>query len=574
MNLLTKLKKIIPSKFYFNIFLLFIFAFVGVFLEIIGVGIIFPVIEILLGRESFVFEKISIYFEYLFPRDYINSNYFILYLLIGIFLIKNIVLYLLQWFTVSFNVNFIQTISTKLINKYLYNEYILLTNKSSSEIIRNLVNECSVLNKKVLIPILFITMDAMILLGIISLLLIVEFKITSIIIITSILLIFIYYYLSKKILYKLGLERQEYSKLVIKSAQETIQGLKLIKILKKENYFKNLFSQSFNKSLNVEKKQNMILFAPRLFTEMVFVTLFIIFIIYLLKINNDFVSIMPQLSIYFVAAIRMIPSVNRLSLNIQTIKYGRSSVELLYDEFKKFKDTVISNDKNEISPDFSNNIELKEISFSYNDNKEVLKNIDLKIKKGQMIGIIGKTGAGKSTLVNILIGLLKFESGSINLDGNILKGGLYNFKDFIGYVPQDTFLLDGSIKQNIIFTLDSEFDFNEKKLDASVKSSKLLKLIDQLPNKLNTNIGERGSKLSGGQQQRIAIARALYRDPKLLIFDEATSSLDTDTEREIIEDVNEMKGDKTLIIISHRETTLKYCDVIYKIENKKLIKIK
>ena len=215
MNLLTKLKKIIPSKFYFNIFLLFIFAFIGVFLEIIGVGIIFPVIEILLGRESFVFEKISIYFEYLFTSDYINSNYFILYLLIGIFLIKNIVLYLLQWFTVSFNVNFIQTISTKLINKYLYNEYILLTNRSSSEIIRNLVNECSVLNKKVLIPILFITMDTMMLLGIISLLLIVEFKITTIIIITSILLIFIYYYLSKKILYRLGLERQKYSKLVI-----------------------------------------------------------------------------------------------------------------------------------------------------------------------------------------------------------------------------------------------------------------------------------------------------------------------------------------------------------------------
>ena len=417
-------------------------------------------------------------------------------------------------------------------------------------------------------------MDVMILLGIISLLLIVEFKITSIIIITSILLIFFYYLLSKKILYKLGLERQKYSKLVIKSAQETILGLKLIKILKKEDYFKNLFSKNFNKSLDIEKKQSLILFAPRLFTEMVFVTLFIFFIIYLLKINNDFVSIMPQLSIYFVAAIRMIPSVNRLSLNVQTVKYGKSSVDLLYDEFKKIKHTETTEDKNEKFLNFSNDIELKEINFSYNGKKEILKNIDLKIKKGQMIGIIGKTGVGKSTLVNILIGLLKFTSGSINLDGQRLKENLYNFKNFIGYVPQDTFLLDGSIKQNIIFTLDNEFNYNEKKLNESINSSKLNNFIDQLPHKLDTSIGERGSKLSGGQQQRIAIARALYRDPKLLIFDEATSSLDTDTERDIIEDVKDMKGDKTLLIISHRETTLKYCDEIYEIENKKLIKIK
>ena len=574
MSLLIKLKEIIPSTFYFNILLLFIFVFAGVFLEILGVGIIFPVIEILINKESFIFEKISIYMNYLIPNNYINSNYFILYLLVGVFFIKNVVLFFLQWFTVSFNVNFISTISTKLINMYLNNEYILLTNRNSSEIIRNLINECSVLNKKVLIPILFITMDVMILLGIISLLLIVEFKITSIIIITSILLIFFYYLLSKKILYKLGLERQKYSKLVIKSAQETILGLKLIKILKKEDYFKNLFSKNFNKSLDIEKKQSLILFAPRLFTEMVFVTLFIFFIIYLLKINNDFVSIMPQLSIYFVAAIRMIPSVNRLSLNVQTVKYGKSSVDLLYDEFKKIKHTETTEDKNEKFLNFSNDIELKEINFSYNGKKEILKNIDLKIKKGQMIGIIGKTGVGKSTLVNILIGLLKFTSGSINLDGQRLKENLYNFKNFIGYVPQDTFLLDGSIKQNIIFTLDNEFNYNEKKLNESINSSKLNNFIDQLPHKLDTSIGERGSKLSGGQQQRIAIARALYRDPKLLIFDEATSSLDTDTERDIIEDVKDMKGDKTLLIISHRETTLKYCDEIYEIENKKLIKIK
>ena len=191
-----------------------------------------------------------------------------------------------------------------------------------------------------------------------------------------------------------------------------------------------------------------------------------------------------------------------------------------------------------------------------------------------MVGIVGQTGEGKSTLVNILIVLLKHNSGSIILDNVLLKDNLYDSKNFIGYVPQDTYLLDGTIKQNIVFTLEQEFKYDKKNFNRAVRLSKLEKFLKSLPNNLNTQIGEGGSKLSGGQQQRISIARALYSDPKILIFDEATSALDVDTEKQIVEDIAQMKVDKTIVIISHRGSTLKYCDEIYQINGSKLDKIK
>ncbi len=574
MNLFTKLNKIIPSKYNFNILLLFLFAFIGVFLEIIGVGMIFPMVEMLLGKDSFIFDKISFYLNIIIPQNNLENKYLILYLVIGIYLIKNIILYLLHWFTVSFNVKFEKEISKDLINRYLNTNYIFIFGKSSSEIIRNLISECSTLNKKVLFPILIIVMDTLILIGIIFLLLLIEFKVTSLIIFLSISLILIYYLSSKKLLYNLGLQRQLYTKLVIKTAQETIHGLKLIKILKQENYFENLFTNSFKKSLDVEKKRNLILFAPKLITEVFFVIIFIFFIIFLLKKEIEFISIIPQLSIYFVAAVRMIPSINRMSLNLQTIKYGISSVDLLFEEFKRFEnENKISTEKNK-TLELNNNIELKNIRFSYNNQKSILKNINLKIKKGSMIGIVGQTGEGKSTLVNILIGLLKPTSGSIILDNVLFKDNLYDSKNFIGYVPQDTFLLDGTIKQNIVFTLEQEFKYDEKNFNRAIRLSKLEKFVQSLPNNINTHIGEGGSKLSGGQQQRISIARALYRDPKILIFDESTSSLDLETERQIVQDISQMKVNKTIILISHRESTLKHCDEIYKISDSKLGKIK
>lgn len=574
MDTISKLISVIPSKFYPRILLLIFFSIAGMFLELAGIGMIFPVIEVLLDRESEIFTKIDFYISYFFPNFELDKRFLILFFLLSIFVLKNIFLFFLQWFAVSFNVKFIKEISTDLMNRYLNIEYVFFTKKNSSEILRNVINECSVLNKKILIPLLFTLMDILILFGIAALLLLVEFKITLIIILFSITLVLLYYFLSKKYLYKLGLERQLFSRMVLKITQETFHGLKIIKVLKKENYFKNLFSKNMEKNLNVEKKGGLIIFAPKLFTEVLFVSIFIFIVIYLLKINTNFTDILPQLSIYFIAAVRLIPCINRLSLNVQTIKYGKSSIDLLYNEFNLLNnDNKITTNENKELTKFEN-IELKDINFNYNQGKIVLNQINLKIKKGSIIGIIGKTGEGKSTLINIIIGLLKPNSGSIFLDDKLLKTNLYKFKNFIGYIPQETFLIEGTILQNIIFTLEKNFEYDKKRLENAIKWSKVDNFLNKLQDDIDLLVRERGSNLSGGQQQRISIARALYRDPKILILDESTNSLDEETESEIMDDICQLKKEKSIIIISHRKSSLKNCDHIYEIKDRKLIKVK
>lgn len=574
MNITSKLLRVIPSKFYPRILLLIFFAITGIFLELIGIGMIFPVIEVLLEGESQIFGKIDSYINIFFPNSLLDKQFLILLFLLCIFILKNIFLFFLHWFAVSFNVIFIKEVSTDLLNKYLNTEYILFTKKNSSEILRNVINECSVLNKKILLPILYVLMDILILFGIAVLLLLIEFKITLMIILFSASLVFIYYFLSKKYLYKLGLERQLFSQMVFKITQETFYGLKMIKVLKKENYFKDLFSKNMEKNLNVEKKGGLLIFVPKLITEIIFVCFFILILIFLLKNNANFTDILPQLSIYFIAAIRLIPCVNRMSLNVQTIKYGKPSIELLYNEFNLLKNDnkFISNKYKEVTK--FDNIELKDVNFNYKEDKIILNQINLKISKGTIIGIIGKTGEGKSTLINIIIGLLKPDSGSIMLDDRLLETNLYKLKNFIGYIPQETFLIEGTILQNIIFTLEKNFDYDKNRLANAVRWSKLDNFLNKLQFGINSSVSERGSNLSGGQQQRISIARALYRDPKILILDESTNSLDEETEGEIMDDIRELKKEKSIIIISHRKSSLKNCDHIYEIKDKNLNKIK
>tara|TARA_Y100000590_G_scaffold467889_1_gene648439 strand:+ start:1 stop:1608 length:1608 start_codon:yes stop_codon:yes gene_type:complete len=533
---------------------------------------IIPVIEILAGTSNYRFVADI---ENFITNNRILNKYsieiIVLTTLFLVFFLKNIFLLFLVWYQQSFSILLTNSLSNKLINKYLKTDYSFHLKHNSSELMRNINTEIGNFNKSIIIPLLYVLMDMLIFIGIIVMILSVENKISILIILFVSTLFFSYLYFSKKILNDLGLKRLKLDHEVIRYSQEAFQGIKLIKIFGKEIEFIKNYLNSLNKRLKVLKIQSIIQAIPRHFTELTAVTAFILIVFFLLKNADDFNSIVPQLSLYVVAAFRMIPCINRLTFNNQTLRYGKATLDKLYNEFSNVKEY---NDNNEVTKKitFNKEIKLENVSFSYRPNsKLILDNIDFEIKKGEIIGIIGKTGEGKTTFVDVMLGLLTPNKGKITVDDLDVTDKQTSWRDQIGYVSQLSFLMDATVRQNIIFSFDTK-NFSEVNFENSIKYSRVSDFIENLPNKLDTNIGEKGVRLSGGQQQRIAIARALYKNPKVIILDEATSALDLDTEESIINDIVKLKGDKTIIIISHRESTLKHCDHKYEIKNKNFFK--
>ena len=268
------------------------------------------------------------------------------------------------------------------------------------------------------------------------------------------------------------------------------------------------------------------------------------------------------------AAFRMIPSVNRILSSLQQMKYYSSTVNKIHNELTKNKEFRKNNSN--LEPCLISQIDIENLSFRYDPEKNfVLDDINLKIKKGETIGIVGESGSGKSSLVDLVNGLLKPSNGVIKIDGQDIQNNLPQWQKNIGYVGQEIFLLDTTIKKNVAFEFD-ENKIDEPKVRGVIKVAQLESFVNELPLGINTKVGERGIQLSGGQKQRIGIARALYNDPDFLIFDEATASLDDKTEKEVMKSIYTLKGEKTLIIVAHRTSTLSNCDKVYEINNGKI----
>ena len=297
--------------------------------------------------------------------------------------------------------------------------------------------------------------------------------------------------------------------------------------------------------------------------------------------DKSLIQIIPSLGVYFAAGYRIIPSLVRIITSFQLFQYNIQSVNPIFLDFDKDqnnnlskKNNIISEKKNNFS--FNKSLVLKNVSYSYEYKERktfVLEKINLILEKNKHIGIIGETGSGKSTMVDLILGLIKPKTGEIIADGINIHSNIEGWQSLIGYVPQDIFLNDSSIKKNIAYGVKEE-KIDDEKIYQTIESANILDFVKKLPAGINTELGEKGIKLSGGQKQRIAIARALYFNPKIIIFDEATSSLDFNTESNIIQGFEKLKKDKTLISITHRTNTLLNCDKIYEIKNGNLLEKK
>ena len=382
---------------------------------------------------------------------------------------------------------------------------------------------------------------------------------------------------SKSIIFKWGQEKVFHQGKSIQSVMEGLGGIKMVKILGREKEFEERFLAHFEKYTKYERLNSVVQQIPRVWIEFIAILLLCILIISIIYQGKDYSSILPVIGLFTGAAFRLIPSASKVFHSIQTLRFNETSVNIIHND-------IVNSNKKDIESNFKvsemrtydvNKIVLNNISYRYGRlGLPVIKNLSFEIKKGESIGIIGETGSGKSTLVNILLGLLPPQKGKIlidNLDISKKSSYLRKWQKNIGYVPQDIFLMDDTIENNIVFGLNKKL-LDQKALDDALKYSQLKKFIGTLPDGINTIVGERGVRLSGGQIQRIGIARALYNDPSILIFDEATSSLDYDTENSIVQCIDNLKG-KTKIIVAHRLSTVRNCNKVIKIDKGAIEKI-
>ncbi|MDE7285457.1 MAG: ABC transporter ATP-binding protein/permease, partial [Lachnospiraceae bacterium] len=353
-------------------------------------------------------------------------------------------------------------------------------------------------------------------------------------------------------------------------------GLKDVKVLNREEFFVRNYYETGKIGADVGRNYAVLNNTPRLLIETVFIVSVLSFVAIYVVGGGDTGAISKTIATFGVAAIRVLPSVNRINTYITEIAYTQPSLDFVYENLQEGMktDAMLAERKANSQVEklkLEDKIELNHISFHYPDSdKAIFKDAHMVVPKGKSVGIIGASGAGKSTIVDVLLGLLHAQEGEITCDGVDIFKNYESWLAQVGYIPQSIYLIDESIRDNIAFGIDAD-KIDDKRIWEVLEEAQLREFIEELPEGLDTTIGDRGVRLSGGQRQRIGIARALYNDPEILVFDEATSALDNDTEAAVMEAVNSFHGKKTMIIIAHRLNTIEKCDIIYKVENTKLV---
>ena len=389
------------------------------------------------------------------------------------------------------------------------------------------------------------------------------------------ILSFIFYSFTKIKLKFWGIKRSNLEAESSKIILEGLNGIRDLKLNNVEEYFSKKLTLNKNSLASVTANHNTFNLLPRYYLEFTSVFIITCFIIYMVLSNQPLSSLITIIGIFVAAVFKMIPSINKILSSLQNFKFYSSSMDLIIDELKLNDEKVNKlNSQTKKKLSLKNNIKVDKLCFRYNETEDwILHNISFQVNKGEMVGFVGESGSGKSTLIDILTGLQEPHSGSIKIDNNDIRKDISVWQNTVGYVSQNVYLRDSSILENIAFGIPVN-KINIKKAMAAVDSAQLTEKVKSLANGINSNIGESGVLLSGGQKQRLGIARALYNNPDILIFDESTSSLDSNTENEFIESIRKLKGLKTILIVAHRLSSLKHCDTIYKIDNKTIQKYK
>ena len=581
MNILKKIYFLISLSGEVRIIIYFIFLLIGAIFELLSIGLIFPFITLALGSElpdNLIFiNKFLSFISYNLSISYLTAA---IIFLLSIFIIKNIFLIYYNWWRFDFS-NVVQlNLSQRLFSFYLSRPLIFHLQKNSSILIRNLISEISQV-QKILISVLTFFFEFVVFISILSMLIIAEpmAALLSITILGTSSLI--YFLLTKKKISQWGKIRLKQSSKYLKNITQSINSIKEIIVTGRIKLFLDIHYNQRKTLASIMQKFGIIDIIPKYLFEILAILAFSAIILFFSKQEKSHAEVLPLIGLFVMAAYRLMPSVTRILSAFQGIVYKLPTIDNLYDElrcqkkevkdfdsFFKFQENITSRYF------FRDKIEIKNLIYYFASSKiKILDHVSFTINKGDMVGIVGDSGSGKSTLINLLMGLLTTDEEFIFIDDQPIKKILNIWRNDIGYVAQSPYIVDDTIRNNIGFGIPENM-IDDNKIDRCIEFSQLKKFILSKSKGINTRVGETGSNISGGQLQRIALARALYHDPSILIFDEPTSALDSNIETQIIKDLKKMKGNKTIILVSHKKSTLQYCDQIIEIKKGKVANIK
>jgi ATP-binding cassette, subfamily B, bacterial PglK len=536
-------------------------------LDLVGIGLIVPYLSILANPELLESGSIAIIIDTLGISGNTENIFIIFGIILALtFFLKSISALLINKAILSFVENQQIKLRSFMMESFQALPYDKFVSRNSSEYIQIIQNLVSTFSNSVLQSFLRLLSEGLVIFFILGLL-----AWTNGPILGSFLfiLIGILYFFDRKFRSRVGSygeNASEGGRQMVQGIHEGIEGLKEIRILGVEKYFYNLMRNGAKQLSNYSLKSQIISSSPRYMMEFFIVFFIVFFVVSSLLLGGNIKSFLPTLAIFGAASLRLMPSINLFASGITQFRFGRYATSKIYEElinlksFLRTKDNLLNGGS--IFEPFQT-LFLKHISFSYPGAKnKALNQVSLKFDLGESIGLIGPSGSGKTTLVDVILGLLNPQEGAILYNGSSFEEMIGSWRSQIAYLPQNVFLIDNTLRRNVALGLPDE-DINDDEVIAALKKAQLEAFLEGLPFGINTALGERGVRISGGQRQRIALARAFYHKRSILIMDESTSALDNETENLIVEEIKRLKGEKSMIVIAHRVTTVQHCDKIF-----------
>lgn len=578
-DIVTKFQKVLNRKQKQRVVLLIIMIMIGALLETLSVSMILPLAEVMVGGDALG----STWYVRMICKVFgvTTTRQFVIVILIGLILIfagKNLYMLLLYYVQHTFIANCQYRISRDLLQIYLHKPYEYYLNVNSGDILRTVYSDTTGVFSLLLQCMQLLT-EFVIALFLGIAVLITDFKMTLVIgTLLIVTLLLVNRFLRPRV-GAIGQESRVKQGLMYKNIIQSINSIKDVKVYDKEQSFLNSYIKYGRRYYQLVRDNNLFGSVPKLLIETVCICGVLLYMLISVAAGRSVTDIAPQLMAFAVAAMRLMPCASRMSTYLANIAYYKPTIDFVYDNVempdengyqKSIEQNVRNTDIAHKLP-LSDDIVCKGITYHYpNSETYIFRDADMTVPLGRSVGIMGPSGAGKSTIVDIMLGLLKPEAGSVTCGGTDVFSDYGGWLHDIGYIPQFIGLVDDTIAANVAFGIDAE-DIDEKRVWEVLEEAQLKAFVEGLPEGLNTKIGERGVRISGGQRQRIGIARALYHDPEILVLDEATSALDNDTETAIMEAINHFHGKKTMLIIAHRLRTIENCDVIYRVENGKIL---